>query len=102
MKKYLCILAGAALFVACEQKTETAKKKKKTPLLLAWPPPLRGKKKKTQTRHSDSGENGEQHHDREPIARGRRFIVFEQFDHDYQTGQHAFYEHQHEHGHDDD
>ena len=23
MKKYICILAGAALFVACEQKTET-------------------------------------------------------------------------------
>ena len=24
MKKYICILAGAALLVACEQKTETA------------------------------------------------------------------------------
>jgi PBP1b-binding outer membrane lipoprotein LpoB len=30
MKKYICILAGAALFVACEQKTETVNPPAKT------------------------------------------------------------------------
>jgi len=53
MKKYICILAGAALLAACEQKTETvnppAGEKKETNTTVVNPSPATESKTETNT-----------------------------------------------------
>jgi hypothetical protein len=53
MKKYICILAGAALLAACEQKTETvnppAGEKKESNTTIVNPSPATANKTETNT-----------------------------------------------------